>query len=406
MFVSKKRSEEAQWHKLKRKPNEKEMTHPADGKAWEDFDNRWPDFAEDARNIRLGLATDGFNPFSNMSSSYSMWPVFVIPYNLPPWACMDESNFMMALLIPGPRSPGKAFDVFLQPLVEELLELWKGVDTLDAITGKDFKLRAAVLWCIHDYPALSTLSGRTTSGYFACLHCDKNPLSYRIRSKLCYIGHYLFLPIGHRLRRGNEFASLHDSSVKPTSFTIEELLEELEKVSDVRVGQKRKRSGNRVPIWGRRNCLWDLPYWSSLKLRHNLDVMHIEKNVCESLLGTILDIKGKSKDTVNARLDLADFEIRNELQLLDSGDSYDMPKARYTLSKAKSTQFCNFLKEAKFPDGYASNIQRCLNADSIKWQGLKTHDCHILLQRIIPAGLRGLLDDDIYQTLAEFNKFF
>jgi len=208
------------------------------------------------------------------------------------------------------------------------------------------------------------------------------------------------------LRRANEFASLHDSSAKPTSFTTEELLEELEKVSDVRVGQKRKRSGNRVPIWGRRNCLWDLPYWPTLKLRHNLDVMHIEKNVCESLLGTILDIKGKSKDTVNARLDLADLEIRNELQLQDSGDSYDMPKARYTLSKSKKTQFCNFLQEAKFPDGYASNIQRCLNPDSIKWQGLKTHDCHILLQRIIPAGLRGLLDDDIYQTLAEFGKFF
>ena len=77
LFVSKKRSEEAQWHKLKRKYNEKEMTHPANRKAWEDFDNRWPDFAEDARNLRLGLATYGFNPFSNMSSSYSMWPVFL-----------------------------------------------------------------------------------------------------------------------------------------------------------------------------------------------------------------------------------------------------------------------------------------------------------------------------------------
>jgi len=165
------------------------MTHPTDGKAWEDFDKWWPNFAEDPRNLRLGLATDGFNPFSNMSSSYSMWPVFVIPYNLPPWLCMQESNFMMALLIPRPHSPGKAFDVFLQPLVEDLLELWSSVDTLDAITGKDFKLRAAVLWCIHDYPALSTLSGRTTSGYFACLHYDKNPLSYAIRSKLCYIGH-------------------------------------------------------------------------------------------------------------------------------------------------------------------------------------------------------------------------
>ena len=59
----------------------------------------------------------------------------------------------------------------------------------------------------------------------------------------------------------------------------------------------------------------------------------LKKNVCESLLGTILDIKGKSKDTVNARLDLADLKIRKELQLQHSGDSYDMTKARYTLFK-------------------------------------------------------------------------
>ena len=346
-----------------------------------------------------------------MNSSYSMWPIFVIPYNLPPWLCMQESNFMMSLLIPGPHSQGKAFDVFLQPLVEDLLELWRGVDTLDAITGKDFKLRAAVLWCIHDYPALSTLSGCTTSGYFACgyfacLHCDKSPLSYAIRSKICYIGHGCFLPKGHRLCKASDFKSLHGNSAKLGTFTIEELLEELENIRDVRVGQKRKRSRDRVPIWGRRVCLWDIPYWPSLKLRHNFDVMHIEKNVCESLLGTILDIKGKLKDTTNARLDLADLKIRNELQFQHNGDDYDMPKARYTLSKSKKTQFLNFLKDAKFPDGYASNIQKCLTADAIKWQGLKTHDCHILLQRIIPAVVRGLLDDDVYQTIAEFGKFF
>ena len=45
---------------------------------------------------------------------------------------MDESNFMMALLIPGPSSLGKDFDVFLEPLVDDLLELWKGVDAIDA----------------------------------------------------------------------------------------------------------------------------------------------------------------------------------------------------------------------------------------------------------------------------------
>ena len=124
MFATKEASEEAQWHKLKRQPNETEMRHPADGEAWQHFDRVYPDFAKDPRNLRLGLATDGFNPFSEQNSRYSMWPVLVVPYNLPPWACMQESNFMMALLIPGPKSPGKDFDVFLEPLIEDLLELY------------------------------------------------------------------------------------------------------------------------------------------------------------------------------------------------------------------------------------------------------------------------------------------
>jgi hypothetical protein len=40
------------------------MSHPADGEVWQDFDRQYPDFAKDARNVRLGLATNGFNPFS------------------------------------------------------------------------------------------------------------------------------------------------------------------------------------------------------------------------------------------------------------------------------------------------------------------------------------------------------
>ena len=103
----------------------------------------------------------------------------------------------MSLLIPGPRSAGKDFDLFLESLIEELLELWKGVSTLDAITGNKFDLRAAVLWCIHDYPALGMLSGRTTKGYYACIHCDKDPLSRGIRSKICFIGHRRYLKRTH-----------------------------------------------------------------------------------------------------------------------------------------------------------------------------------------------------------------
>jgi hypothetical protein len=49
-----------------------------------------------------------------------MWPVFVLLYNMPPWVCMAESNFMMALLFPRLSSLSKDFDIFMEPLVEEL----------------------------------------------------------------------------------------------------------------------------------------------------------------------------------------------------------------------------------------------------------------------------------------------
>jgi hypothetical protein len=154
---------------------------------------------------------------------------------------------MMPMLIPGPASNGKDFDLFLEPLVEDLLELWSGGRAYDGLSGKMFNLRAAVLWCIDDYPTLSTLSRHTTKGYFARIHCDKHPLSYNLRSKTGYFGHYRFLPNGHRFWSNNEFAGIHESNDPPGEFSIEELLAELEKVKDVRLGKlqsggKRKRS--------------------------------------------------------------------------------------------------------------------------------------------------------------------
>lgn len=82
MFSTKEALEEAQWHKLKREANEKEMSQPADGGTWKDF--VYPYFEKDPRNLRLGLATDGFNLFSEQDSRYSTWHVFVVPYNLLP----------------------------------------------------------------------------------------------------------------------------------------------------------------------------------------------------------------------------------------------------------------------------------------------------------------------------------
>ncbi|GJU39144.1 reverse transcriptase domain-containing protein [Tanacetum coccineum] len=113
------------------------------------------------KSTENGLAADGFNLFGNLSQSYNMWSVMLTTYNLPSWLCMKETYFMLTLLIPGPKSLGKDIDVYLRPLIDNLKELWKlkGVKTINAVTGKEFKIRAMLLWIINDFFAQSSLSG-------------------------------------------------------------------------------------------------------------------------------------------------------------------------------------------------------------------------------------------------------
>ena len=89
--------------------------------------------------------------------------------------------------------------------------------------------------------------------------------------------------------------------------------------------------------------------------------MHIEKNICDNLVGTILNIDGKTKDTIKAREDLSNLKIRKELHIQEIGNKRVTPHASYTLSAAEKVDFCRFLKSVKFPDGFASNISRCVN---------------------------------------------
>ena len=75
-----------------------------------------------------------------------MWLVVLIPYNLPPWICMKQTFFMLSLLIPGPTSPGNDIDIYLQPLIDELNDLWDvGVETYNASTKQNLCMRAAIL---------------------------------------------------------------------------------------------------------------------------------------------------------------------------------------------------------------------------------------------------------------------
>ncbi|KAL0324726.1 UNVERIFIED_CONTAM: hypothetical protein Scaly_2439700 [Sesamum calycinum] len=215
------------------------MRHPADSELWRDFDKKYPLFADDPRSVRIGLASDGFNPFGNMSTSYSIWPVLV-PYNLPPWMCMKD-----------------------------------------------------------------------LSSCFLCLFQD-------LSQKRCYMGHRRFLPSDHKWRdEMKAFDGKKDDRCAAVLQSGEEIMEQLSSIEQVQ----------------------------------------FEKNVCDNILGTLMNISGKTKDNKRARRDLMD------------------------------------------KDGFASNISRCVKEKELTISGLKSHDCHVLLQRLLPLATRGYLHKEVEAKL-------
>ncbi|XP_019228511.1 PREDICTED: uncharacterized protein LOC109209654 [Nicotiana attenuata] len=251
IFMCPETAEAMRWHATER-PNDGNIRHPADGDAWKEFDSLHPEFSSDPRNVRLGLSSDGFNPFRTMSISHSTWPVMLMNYNLSPWICMKPEYIMLSMIIPGPSSPGNDIDVYLQPLIAELKELWEfGVETFDVESNQMFQMRAALMWTISDFPTLAMLSGWSTKGKFACPTCNHGTCSQYLKHscKMCYMGHRAFLPPEHPFRRDKKsFDGKEDHRLAPTPLSGIEILEELREFKNVSgKGQKKRSRVNKCP---------------------------------------------------------------------------------------------------------------------------------------------------------------
>ena len=107
--------------------------------------------------------------------------------------------------------------------------------------------------------------------------------------------------------------------------------------------------------------------------------MHIEKNTCDNLIGTLLNIEEKMKDTMNAQLDLQDLKIRKDLYLMEVYNILVKPHASYLLTSSERVAFCKYLTSVKFLNGFVSNILPCVIDRDEKISYLKTHDYHVLL---------------------------
>ncbi|XP_022549851.1 uncharacterized protein LOC111201800 [Brassica napus] len=138
---------------------------------------------------------------------YSLWPVILTPYNLPPEMCMQREFLFLSIPVPGPKHPKRALDVFLQPLTHELKLLWHyGVQTWDYLQQHNFNMRVVLMWTISDFPAYEMLSGWTTHGRLSCPYCMDRTDAFQLKNgrKSCWFDCHRRFPPPHHTYRKNK----------------------------------------------------------------------------------------------------------------------------------------------------------------------------------------------------------
>jgi hypothetical protein len=240
MFRSPVISKLLQFHTDHPNTNPRVMKSVAASPAWKhintDVDNS---FGQESRNLRFGMALDGVNPFPHTHTTHSTWPVLMLIYNLPPYLVTKKFFIQLCILISGKMSPtNENIDVFIRPLLEELLELWRGVRAQDfskAAGDRQFILRAILMWTISDYPAYGLISGLCTHGLKGCAVCGPATMSRTAKSgnkvtvdnrvkgrKTVYGGGRKWTRRHHPYRRNRDFNGQEEFGEPPVPMTGEE----------------------------------------------------------------------------------------------------------------------------------------------------------------------------------------
>ncbi|KAJ8764635.1 hypothetical protein K2173_006717 [Erythroxylum novogranatense] len=344
LYASEVTASHMRWH-AEHEQEDGVMTHPSDALAWKHFNDTHVDFVVDSRNVRLGLSTDGFQPFGQ------------------------------SVIVPGPTNLKQKIDVFLQPLIAELQQLWDyGVQTYDVSKQQNFVLRATLMWTISDFPAFAMLSGWTTTGKLACPYCGDDSDAFYLPngSKMCWFdNHRKFLPSDHPFRR-NKYKFRKNRTVNTRPHPIksgEEILQEIDELGLLKVTE--------------------------------LEADEVNSTISQNFGWRK---RSRTKDNVKSRADLQLFCKRNELHKDLRTGKY--PKANYTLDKRHKELICEWLKLLKFPDGYVSNLAKCVDLRKYKLFGMKSHDCHVFMQRLILITFRECLPSKVWEAITELSLFF
>jgi hypothetical protein len=415
LFMTEESAQQMRWPLEGERYKKDKMIHPSDGQAWQNFAKKYPLKAGNPRSVAVAISTDGFNPYGMSAATYSCWPVFVIPLNLPPGVVMRSENMFVSMIIPGPKYPGKNMSVYLEPLVDDLLVGWndRGMRTYDASTKEHFDM---FVWChtsLHDLPAHALFCGWCTHGKWPCPVCRQAVTFFWLKKGgkySCFDETRKFLEANHKYRSDKKNFKKgvvvhtprpHLPTGKDTKAELEALVPNPDGKGFVGYGETHQ--------WTHIPCLWKLPYFEDLELPHNIDVMHTEKNISEALWSTIMDTE-KTKDNIKARLDQQEWCDRPHLDMQPpgvKGPRWTKRKAPFCPSRPERREIFQWIVDCLFfPDGYAANWMRGANLETLRVHGLKSHDYHVWLERIMPIMIRGYVDEETWLVLAELSYFF
>jgi hypothetical protein len=155
--------------------------------------------------------------------------------------------------------------------------------------------------------------------------------------------------------------------------------------------------------WTHKCAMWELPYMPALILMHNIDVMHQERNMGESIISTCMGFPGKIKDNKKARQDLVELCNCPSLELKVNGGK---PRASFYFKPQHRKEVMRCMKGLKFHNGYAAGLRQSINMVIGKLIGLKSHDYHIIMERLLPVMFWGYFNDAVWTVLAELSYFY
>lgn len=172
---------------------------------------------------------------------------------------------------------------------------------------KSFVMRPTLMWTINDLPVNADLFGWSIKGALACPCCMHSLGSSWLTDgrKFCYIGHRWWFPTDHRWRQlARSFGKIPQLGAAPVVPDDNKILRQLQGLvlvrEDTRKGKWKRtvqqgHGANEEMVWKKKSIFFSLPYWKDNLLWHNLDVMHIKKNVTNNILRMLLDMKEKNK---------------------------------------------------------------------------------------------------------------